>query len=179
MKLLANLTLGKKILFLTVLGLVLEIGIFSFLGLRAVNQATEAMLEDRMTTAHLVADYMDENLNNALTELQDTAEIIENLDATDIRDLHVRHLEEIYQHLSLSIYGIYLADSNGNIIWSKSEAAANNTGTELPQWIVSDIIQGSQQAVSSIISAPVTGAPIILLNSISSNKQNEGSPCQK
>ncbi len=64
MKLLPSLTLGKKITLLTTLGLILGIGVLSFLGMRAVNQATEVMLQDRMTTARLVADYVNEALSS-------------------------------------------------------------------------------------------------------------------
>jgi len=53
-------------------------GVFSFLGMRAVNQATETMLQDRLTTARLVADYLDEVLGRALTELRNTAQMIES-----------------------------------------------------------------------------------------------------
>ena len=76
MTFLGKLSLGKKISLLLVLGLVLGISVFSFLGMRAVNQATEVMLEDRLTTAHLVAGYLDETLERALTELGSAARSI-------------------------------------------------------------------------------------------------------
>ena len=75
MNFLTNLTLGKKINLLTTLGLLLGVGAFSVLGMRAVNQATDTMLQDRLTTAHLVAEYVDEALGRALTELRDTAQM--------------------------------------------------------------------------------------------------------
>ena len=83
MTFLTNLTLGKKITLLTTLGLLLGVGVFSSLGMRAVNQATEAMLQDRLTTARLVADYLDEALGRALTELRNTAQMIEADGAKD------------------------------------------------------------------------------------------------
>ena len=78
MAFLTNLTLGKKIALLTAVGLVLVVTIFSLLGIRAVNQATETMLQDRLTTAGLVADYVDERLERALAELKTTAQTIES-----------------------------------------------------------------------------------------------------
>ena len=69
MRFLTNLTLGKKIVLLTTLGLLVGIGVFSSLGPHAVNQATEATLQDRLTTAGIVADYLDETLDRALNEL--------------------------------------------------------------------------------------------------------------
>ena len=54
MKFLTNLTLEKKITLLTAIGLLLRVGVFSSLAMRAVNQATETTLEDRLTTVHPV-----------------------------------------------------------------------------------------------------------------------------
>ena len=77
MKFLKNLTLSKKIALLTTLGVVLAVGVFWSLGLRAVNQATEMMLQDRLTTARLVADYLDEALGRATTEMEKIAQMID------------------------------------------------------------------------------------------------------
>ena len=66
MKFLTNLNIKQKIAFLTVTGVILGISVFSFLGMRAVNQATEVMLQDRMTTTQLVAGYLDEILGSVL-----------------------------------------------------------------------------------------------------------------
>src|SRR4030065_294051 len=73
MAFLDRLTLGKKIASLLAAGLVIGIGVFSFLGINAVNQATDAMLADRLTTAHLIVGYMDDALEKAQTELAITA----------------------------------------------------------------------------------------------------------
>ncbi len=54
MRFLTNLTLGKKSTLLTAIGVLLGVGVFSSLAMRAVNQATETMLGDRLTTAHPV-----------------------------------------------------------------------------------------------------------------------------
>jgi hypothetical protein len=48
-KFLTNLSLWKKITILTAIGLALGVGVFSTLGMRAVNEATEAMLQERLT----------------------------------------------------------------------------------------------------------------------------------
>ncbi len=73
-----NLTLRKKITLLTAVGLVLGVTIFSLLGMLEVDQSTETMLQDRLTTARLVADYIDETLERALAELKTTAQTIES-----------------------------------------------------------------------------------------------------
>ncbi len=73
MKFLINLTLRKKIILFTTVGLLVGVSVLSFLGIRAVNQATETMLQDRLNTTHLIVDYIDEALERALAELKITA----------------------------------------------------------------------------------------------------------
>ena len=122
MKFLTNLTLGKKITLLTTLGLIVVVGLFSFLAMRAVNQATEAMLQDRLTTARLVADYVDEALGRALTELENTAQMIESGRVNDSFEAQIEVLQDTYSRLSIDTHGIYLLNEQGQIMWSKPRA---------------------------------------------------------
>ena len=73
MKFLANMSLGKRVMMLTALGLLIGAGVLSYPGMKAANEATEMMLEDRLTTAHLVAANVDEFLKLSLNILQDNA----------------------------------------------------------------------------------------------------------
>ncbi len=50
-----NLTPGKKTTLLTTFRLLLGVEVFSFLGMRAVNESAGTMLQDRLTTACLTA----------------------------------------------------------------------------------------------------------------------------
>ena len=122
MKFLTNLTLWKKITLLTTVGIFFGVGVFSSLGMRAVNQATETMLQDRLTTARLVADYVDEALGRALFELKSTAQMIEIDRAKKNLEPQIGALEDIYSRLSIYTLGIYLINEEGRIILSKPEA---------------------------------------------------------
>ncbi len=61
-----TLTLRKKVALLVAVGLLLGVGVFSFLSIQAVNQSTDAMLQERLTITLLIADYADEVLGRAL-----------------------------------------------------------------------------------------------------------------
>ena len=113
MKFLTNLSLWKKISILTAFGLALGVGVFSSLGMRAVNQATEAMLQDRLTTAHLVAGYVDEALVRALNELKISAQSVESKGINGNLVPQMDALEAEYSRLSIHTCGIYLMDENG------------------------------------------------------------------
>jgi len=162
---LTNLTLWKKITLLTTVALLLGGGVFSFLGMRAVNQATETMLQDRLTTARLVADYLDETLGRALTELRNTAQVIESDGAKDNLELQIGVLEDTFSRLSIYTHGIYLLNEKGQVIWSGPE----NLGIEginisaYPS--ISRTISSGESSISGLVSAPATDTPVVLLNS--------------
>lgn len=153
---LTNLTLGKKITLLTALGLLVGFGVFSTLGMRAVNQATETMLQDRLTTASLVADYLDDALGHALTELNDTAAMIKTNQTQEELEPQIEALEDAFSRLSIHIHSIYLLDQGGHVVWSKPE---------IPGIIGGNISTGisSEISISGLVSAPANNAPVVFL----------------
>ena len=163
MAFLTDLTLWKKITLLTTIGLLLGVGVFSSLGMRAVNQATETMLQDRLTTARLVADYVDEALGRALAELKNTAQMIESDGAKDNLKPPIEALEDTYSRLSIYTHGIYLLNEEGQVIWSKLETSrlASIDISAYPS--ISHAITTGEANVSGLISAPVTDVPVVFL----------------
>ena len=165
MRFLSKLTLGKKIALLTTLGLLLGVGVFSFLAIRAVNQATETMLQDRLTTAHLVADYLDEALGRALSELKNTAHMIRRDGVNSNFEAQINTLDNIYSILSIHTHGIYLLNEQGQIIWSKPE----NPGivdVDISYYPgISQAIRRGEASISGLVSSPVTGRPVVFLTS--------------
>ena len=159
MTFLTNLTLGKKITLLTTVGLLLGVGVFISLGMRAVNQATETMLQDRLTTARLVADYVDEALGRALTELKSTAQMIESDRTKDELEAQMEALEATYSRLSIYTHSIYLLNERGQVIWSKPETARLG-GIDISAYpSTSPAISSGQPSISGLVSAPLTGCP--------------------
>ena len=162
---LSNLTLGKKITLLTALGLLIGFGVFSTLGMRAVNQATETMLQDRLTTARLVADYLDEALGRALTELKNTAQMIEINGAEEDLKLQIEALEDTYSRLSIHTHSIYLLNQEGRVIWSKPETLRMR-GSNLSSNTSIDLAANKGEAnISGLVSAPMTDTPVVFLSS--------------
>lgn len=174
MKFLANLNIKQKIAFLTVAGVILGISVFSFLGMRAVNQATEAMLQDRMTTTQLVAAYLDEILGSVLIELQYTAQLIGNSGEDADVQSYIEHLEETYSRLSISVHYFYLLNETGQIIWTKPDNP-ELTGVNMSYYpILSERLKEAEYDISSLVLAPITDVPVVLLMSPIQNRQEEG-----
>jgi signal transduction histidine kinase/HAMP domain-containing protein len=163
MKSLRRLTLAKKIAFLTTLGVLLGVGLFSFLGMRAVDQATETMLQDRLTTARLMADYVDEALARALNELTSTARRVESNQAEGSFEAQISDLEATYLRLAFYTQGIYFVSETGQIIWSQPQGLATEELNILFYPTISQTVKSQEAGISGLVVAPVTRVPVILL----------------
>jgi hypothetical protein len=170
----SNLTLRKKITLLTTLGLVLGVVVFSFLSIRAVDRATETTLQDRLTTAHLVADYVDEVLGLALAELNTAAQKIESNGTSGELAQKIEELEDRYSRLSIYVSGTYLLDEKGRIIWSKPEAPELTSIDPSLYPSISQTIREGEASISGLISVPAIEIPVVLL-SCTTNKAQQGS----
>jgi signal transduction histidine kinase/HAMP domain-containing protein len=133
--------------------------------MRAVTQATEAMLEDRLTTASLVADYLDEALGRALTELQNTAHMIEIDGAQDSLEAPIEALEDTYSRLSVHTHSIYLLNEGAQIIWSQP-ADLDIADVDMSAYpSIAQALGKDEPTISGLVSSPLTNAPVILLTS--------------
>ena len=159
-----NLTIGKKITLLTAAGLLLGVAVFATLGLRAVNQATNAMLEDRLTTARLVAGYVDESLSKALVELQTTARTVGSEGTPDNFDLPLRNLRATYYRSLINTYGIYLLDAEGKLLRTGSDSPTAGDFDFSSYPAVIQAVNTGDSTVSGLVSAPGTSVPIVLLS---------------
>ena len=158
-------SLGVRMVALGTAGLFLGTGVFSFLGIMAVNQATETMLRDRMTTVQLVANYVDEALSRALNELNDIAKLIENEGVQHEPGNLIQILESNYSQLSIYTNSYLLLDKNGNVIWSDPVLAeTKNINIAIYPSIV-QALKYNRSSISNLSFAPNNNIPVILLAS--------------
>ena len=174
MKFLTNLTLWKKITLLTTVGLLLGLGVFSSLGLRAVDRATEAMLQERLTTAGLVADYLDEALERALVELRRVARTIAIDGAGEDLASQIAALDQMYSRLSIHTHGIYVANEEGQVVWSLPEEP-RLVELDIPSLSVIGGDTGkSETGVSGLATAPLSDTPVVFLASATGGGEEKG-----
>ena len=161
-KFLTNLSLWKKITILTAIGLALGVGVFSTLGMRAVNEATEAMLQERLTTANLVADYVDEALVRAVNALENSARLIGTNSQTDNNFKPVLEaLPAEYSRLSIQVREIYLIDAEGRIIYSQPGSSVRENLDVSFFGDINQSIEKNETTVSRMFPSPETGTPVI------------------
>lgn len=132
--------------------------------MRAVNQATNTMLEDRLTTARLVAGYVDEALSRALVELQTTTTTVGSQGTPDNFELPVRNLETTYYRSLINVYGIYLLDASGRLMWTSPDSTSFEGFDFSTYASIARTVDSGGSAVSGLVSAPVTTLPVVFLS---------------
>jgi signal transduction histidine kinase len=173
MKFLHRLNLGTKIALLTLPGLILVIAIFGFLYIRSANQVTEMVLQDRLITAGVVEEYIDEVLGQALNEAYSIAQTIEIGETDDSIESQINSLENAYSLLLIKIQNIYIIDNKGSVKWSKpyNQKTIGTNTSHYPS--INQTIKEGQSTISALVPNPDNNNPIILISSPIKNEQNE------
>ena len=163
MRFLSRLTLIKKTVIFTITGLILGITLFSFLGLGAVHEATENMLEDRVTTASLVTDYLDETLGIIKKEIEHTAGLIEANGFTGDSIKQVEDLRGSFSRMSVHAHSIYFIDDTGDIIWSQT-SDRNTDGFHISMYpSIIEALKTGETVVSGLVLSPHSETPVVLI----------------
>lgn len=163
MRILNDMPLGKKLALLATLWLISAVGVFSFLAIRAVNQSTEMMLQDRLATAHVEADYLDQALGRALLAVEDTAHALEIDGAAGELKLQIQTLKDVLSYSRFSIQGIYLTNEAGQIVLSEPDGlGVVGTSISYDSGITQAIAAGDD-VISDLVPAPLVGTPVVLL----------------
>ena len=169
---LTNLSLGKKVAFLTVVGLILGGSMFAFLSIQALNRSTQAMLEERLMTTSLIAVYADEVLERALGELTNVAQGVEGDFLTPGTQSQLIALEATYSRMSIATPNIFLLSEDGNVVWSRSEYDRLQGIDMTPYLADVDISANSVPGISGLVTIPGTQIPVVLLLSSTAEGQD-------
>jgi signal transduction histidine kinase len=160
MKFFNYLSLGKKIYLLLGVGLIVSIGVFSFLATRAVQESTEAMLEDRVTTTRLVASYLDETLRRADAELDSAVTALQGGQPDEVPGQPIADLTSDFSRLSLAISGAYLVDTSGSITRNFFNGPVPpGSAIVLPPDMS---FTGQDTYISGLTTDPLTGSPVVM-----------------
>jgi signal transduction histidine kinase/HAMP domain-containing protein len=124
------------------------------------------MLQDRLTTARLVADYVDEALGRALNELENTAQTIGVDGGRDELEKKVAELESIYSRLLIYTHSVYFFDWEGRLVWSQPEQVEIIDDKIDTYPGINQLVMERQSGISGLALAPATEVPVIFLASI-------------
>jgi signal transduction histidine kinase len=162
MRLLTGLTLGKKIALLASASLLVGVGIFSFVAIRAVRQSVDTMLDDRLTLAQLTADYINDKLANIMAEVSAAAV---HLDGSQREPgSAVGQLDAVAARLAVKVVNVWEVGGDGVVRWSKLPLGAVN-GFEFSIYpTVRETLVNGTASVSGLVPVPGTGIPVVLVS---------------
>ncbi len=161
MKWRTGLTLGKKIALLAGVALLVGIGIFSYLAVRAVRESIDTMLQDRLTLAMLAADYIDDTIGHVRAEAESVASTMSPEDQGPSPG--IAQLERTTFRLSIEISAICELRSDGTVIWSNSADFSQPIDMSVYKTVKQSLDTGST-TVSGLVLSPGNETPVVLLS---------------
>jgi len=175
MRFLAGLTLGKKTAILAGAGLAAAIAVLGFLGIRAVSESVDSMLQDRLTLARLTGDYVEETLERVTRETETVAAAITSGGFWQDPAQYVDRLQMVTARLSMHVVDTYVVDSRGQVTWSET-AAGQSVPVDLSEYqSVSQALATGASTVSGLLVGPASGMPVVLVTSASQPAEGQRS----
>ncbi len=160
MSFLYNLSLQKKISFFVLAGLGVTLGLFSWIGVRAAQQSTDLMLQERLNNARLVADSMDALLLNAVHDLRELS-MQTDINSAQEAAPRIARLKQDFSETGLKIHDVFVLDDWGKVVWEDSPGVLEQV-EPLPEMKL--VFGDSYYYVSdSFNNGPAGGAPMVLL----------------
>ena len=157
---LANLTLGRRISLLVLVGLVIGLGLFSWVGLQASNESTQRILDERLTIARVMASHLDETLAYVQLQLRDVS-LSEELSTGEAFISEANALRETLDKSGISTRNIILIGSEGRIVQTEPR---NSTviGVDMSKYDeVRQVLETGLPTISGLVSDPLTEVPIV------------------
>ena len=157
---LANLTLQKRISLLVLAGLVIGLGLFSWLGVQSVNESTNRILEERLIIARVMASHLDETLAYILVQLQDV-NFGEGLSTGEVFVSEANSLRETLAKSGISTQNIMLINRKGEIVQTEPRDSGV-IGTDMSKYPeVQQALETGLPTISGLVSSPLTEVPVV------------------
>ena len=159
-----NFNLQKRIALLILGGLAASLILFSVLSLQAVNGTTQSMLDERLSTARMMARQVDDTLTYVTAQLQNTATDGDSLFKQDQFMSEAHSLRDIFAKSGIYLAGTVLIDSNGHVMYIEPAGVVFPDGNALGNRDVQQVLQTGVSNVSDQIVSPLSNGPLILIS---------------
>ncbi|MDP3879283.1 MAG: GAF domain-containing protein [Dehalococcoidales bacterium] len=159
-----NLTLQKRIGLLVLTGLVIGLGLFSWLGIQSVRDSVDRTLEERLVLARMMASHMDDNLEHLFLHLQRATDFNGSLPSAEQFKETADSLSGILAESGISARNIILVDSSGRAIQVEPEDSGI-TGIDMSAYPeVAETLRSGVPTISGLVSDSLVGVPVVLIS---------------
>jgi signal transduction histidine kinase len=168
-----KLTLQKRIGLIVLAGLVIGLGLFSWLGIQSLRESTSSALEQRLTVANIVANHLDETLTHVLLHTQRVADSITRLPAEEEFHSVADRLRQVLAESDISLHNVILIDGNGQVIQVDPENT-KLTGTDIAIYPeVKKVLEMGSPTISNLIASPTMEVSSVLAMAPILNEKSE------
>ena len=157
----SNLSLQKKISLSVLTGLVVALGLFGFLGIQSLNESTRRILDQRLDTARILANNIDENMRHTLAHLQNTARL--NFVPSELEfSAMTNPLLQTLADTGISGRNIFFVDTKGTVTLAnpRNDEVLGADWFQLPE--VKQSLETGKATISNQITEPKTGTQMVL-----------------
>lgn len=159
---LVNLSLQKRISLLVAAGLVIGLGLFSWLGIQALKESTQRTLDQRLTIAKIMARHLDENLTQTVLQLDSTAARYRDLPTGTEFSQISNSLRQLFTSSRISVPDIMLTDASGRVIAAQPDDN-QLVGSDIAAYPEPNrTLRTGVATISNLINYPVLGTRVIL-----------------
>ncbi|MBI2979429.1 MAG: GAF domain-containing protein [Chloroflexi bacterium] len=164
MKAFTKLTLQKRINLLFLVGLVVSLGLFSWLGIQSVNESVNRTLQERLTIARVIANHLDENLRHVLLHLQNAANFDGRLPDKEQFSTEIASLRTIFGQSGIITLNAFLIDGDGRVLQIEPNMPSV-IGTDMSGYPeVRKTVNTGLPIISGLMSTPLAEIPVVLMS---------------
>jgi signal transduction histidine kinase len=155
-----DLTLSKRIGLIVLIGLVIGLSLFSWLGIQASERSTQRILEERLVISRIIAAYLDESLNKVVLDSQQAARFDGYPPSSQQFSASALNLSQIVSATGIATTSVLFVDTSGNVLLSQPPNPSLN-GVNLAQYAeIKDSLQSGRPLVSGLVTNDALTSPV-------------------
>ncbi len=158
-----KLPLRSRIMALALVTLFVGLGLFSWLGLRSVNQSIQTTLTERLTLARTLASQLDQMLTYVLVRFQDAARTMDNFPTPEQFNSFAESTGLMFTRSGIYVRDFVFINEDGKVIRTDPDNA-KFVGTDMSAFPeVQEVLSTGLPRISGLVSSPFTAAPTVLI----------------
>jgi HAMP domain-containing protein len=157
------LNLWPRLIIAVTLGFLVLFGVFSLLAIRAVNDSTQRILDERLVIAQMAARELDRLVERAFYELEKATEFAEFDPEAPSLGEEYHMLAHAYGRVGALSLGVYFLDHQGRVVLSEPPEQSPIGADLSGEAHVRQVMETGHRSVSYPFVEPATGRPAVAL----------------
>ncbi len=159
-----KLTLRGRISGLAIVALLMGLGIFSWVGVQAVNDSIKRTLDERLTVARIVASHLDETLMYVRVQVENAAHFQSGLPDQREFDSVANSLQDLFTRSRIRTRNIFLIGKDGRVLQAAPQDPSL-VGMDMMAYAeIRDTLGTGASTISGLASGPAVKVPAVIVS---------------